>query len=86
MFFTKDMYPKDLHCQQEIQVLPDIVCRGGSCIVDPYGHYVTQPVWDKEEIIYAQLDMDKVPMSKMELDVCGHYARPDVLQLTVVDR
>ena len=85
MYFTKDMYPKDLHCQEEIDKLPDIVCRGGSCIVDPYGHYVTEPVWDKEEIIYADLEMQKVPMSRMELDTCGHYAREDVLELIVHD-
>lgn len=82
MFFTKQMYPK-LHCNDEIEKLPDVVCRGGSCIIDPYGHYVTEPVWDKEEIIYADLDMDKVYMSKMEFDVCGHYARPDVLKLQI---
>lgn len=51
MFFTRDTYPADLHCPEEIARLPEIVCRGGSCIVDPYGHYVTQPVWDKEAII-----------------------------------
>lgn len=63
----------------------DIPCRGGSCIVDPYGHYVVQPVWDSEDILYADLDMQRVPASRMELDVCGHYARPDVLRLTVQD-
>ncbi len=87
MFFTKQMYPiTQLHCCDEIAKLPDIVCRGGSCIIDPYGHYVTQPVWDKEDIIYADLDMDKVYMSKMEFDVCGHYARPDVLKLQVNEK
>ena len=35
------------------------------------------------EIIYADLDMEKVPMSRMEFDVCGHYALPDVLELRV---
>lgn len=83
MYFTKDMYPKNLHGKDEIERLPEIVCRGGSCIVDPYGHYETSPVWDREAIIYAELDMEKVSMSKMEFDPCGHYARPDVLQLTV---
>ena len=83
MYTTRDMYPEDLCCKEEIQKLPDIVCRGGSCVVDPYGHYVTQPVWDREEIILADLDMDKVPMSRMEFDACGHYARPDVLELRV---
>ena len=83
MYFTKDMYPDDLHCPDEIAKLSDTICRGGSCIVDPYGHYVTDPVWDKEEIIYAELDMEKVPMSRMEFDACGHYSRPDVLELKI---
>ena len=42
-------------------------------------------VWDREDILYADLDMQRVPASRMELDVCGHYARPDVLHLTVQD-
>jgi len=83
MFFTKDTYPDTLHCADEISKLPEVVCRGGSCIIDPYGHFVTQPVWDKEEIIFADLDMEMVPASRMEFDVCGHYARPDVLDLKV---
>lgn len=86
MFFTRDMYPQNLNGKDEIAKLPDIVCRGGSCIVDPYGHYVTEPVWDKEEIIYADLDMDKVSMSRMEFDPCGHYARTDVLRLEVTEK
>ena len=83
MVFTKEMYPKDLHCPQEIGQLSDIPCRGGSCVVDPYGHYVTQPVWDKEDIIYADLDMQQAIASRMEFDGVGHYARPDVLELRV---
>lgn len=86
MFFTRDMYPKDLLCPEEIARLPEIVCRGGSCVVDPYGHYETEPLWDAEGIIYAELDMDKVPASRMEFDACGHYARPDVLDLRIDDK
>ena len=86
LFFTRDMYPAHLRETAEVQRLPQTVCRGGSCIVDPFGHYVTQPVWDREEIIFAELDMTQAAAAKMELDVCGHYARPDVLRLTVNDR
>ncbi len=83
MYFTKDMYPSDLHCPEEIAKLSNIVCRGGSCIIDPFGHEVTPAVWDREEILYADLDMQLVPASRMEHDVCGHYARPDILELIV---
>lgn len=85
MYFTKEMYPTNLHApaQEEIAKLPDIVCRGGSCVVDPYGHYMSEPVWDREEIIYEDLDMSKVAAAKMEFDPIGHYARNDVLKLEV---
>jgi nitrilase len=85
MFFTKEMYPETESAENEIAALPDVVCRGGSCVIDPYGHEVTEAIWDKEGIIYSVLDMQKVPASRMEHDVCGHYARPDVLQLSVLD-
>jgi len=83
MYFTREMYPKDLHCPEEIAALNETVCRGGSCVIDPYGHVVTETVWDREAIIYADLDMQKVPASRMEFDACGHYSRPDVLELRV---
>jgi nitrilase len=85
MFFTKSMYPAGLHCEKEIEVLPDLVCRGGSCVIDPFGHAVTDTLWNQEGILYADLDMQKVPASRMEHDVCGHYARPDVLKLSVLE-
>lgn len=84
-YFPRDMYPADLLEQKEIGRLNDTVCRGGSCIIDPYGHCVTEPIWDKEAIVYADLDMDKVPMSRMEFDATGHYTRPDILELKVHD-
>ena len=86
MVFDRSQYPADLNAQEEIARLPETVCRGGSCVVDPYGHYMTEPVWDREALIYADLDMNAVPASRMEFDACGHYSRPDVLRLEYEDR
>jgi nitrilase len=86
MVIRKESYPSNLNGLAEIDVLPEIICRGGSCIIDPYGHYVTEPIWDEETVIYAELDMDLPAACKMEHDAVGHYARPDVLQLIVSDR
>jgi len=83
MLVRKSSYPADLCTASDIQDLPDVVCRGGSCIIDPYGHYMTEPVWDEETIIYADLDMQLPISCKMEHDAVGHYARPDVLELIV---
>lgn len=85
MYFTKADYP-DWVKKEELDKLPETICRGGSCIVDPYGHYVNEPVWDKEAIIYADLDMAQVPASRMEFDGCGHYSRNDVLELRVNEK
>lgn len=83
MIITKDSYPAVLHADDEIAKLSDIPCHGGSCIIDPYGHVCSETLWDKEGIIYAELDMQKVPASRMEFDAVGHYSRPDVLKLNV---
>ena len=86
LLFRKSSYPEDLARAEEVERLEDVVCRGGSCVVDPYGHYLTEPVWDKEGIIYADLNMDDVASSKMEFDAIGHYNRPDIFDFRVVDR
>lgn len=86
MLVRKSSYPTDLNEKDAVDRLPDMVCRGGSCIIDPYGHYLTEPVWDEETIIYADLDMTLPAACKMEHDAVGHYARPDVLQLIVEDK
>lgn len=54
--------------------------------IDPYGHYLTKPVWDEETIIYAELDMSLPAACKMEHDAIGHYARPDILELKVNEK
>jgi nitrilase len=41
------------------------------------------PLWDREGILYAELDMGEVARGKFDFDVTGHYARPDVFQLYV---
>lgn len=86
LYFTRAMYPETYSAAKEIAQLPETVCRGGSNIIDPYGHPITDTVWDKETIIYGDMDMDRVPASRMEHDVCGHYARNDVLDLKVTEK
>lgn len=86
MYFERKDYPATFSAAEEIARLPEIVCNGGSCIINPYGHEVGETIWGKEGIVYAALDMQAVPSSKMEHDVCGHYARNDVLRLEVNER
>jgi nitrilase len=66
---------------------PDtIVTRGGSCIVDPFGNFLAGPNFDDEAILTAEIDRAQIIRGKYDLDVVGHYARPDVFQLHVDER
>jgi nitrilase len=56
---------------------------GDSAIVNPEGHFIAGPVRKQEEILYAEIDPHMMQGPKWMLDVAGHYARPDVFQLTV---
>ena len=85
-FVTKDMYPADLSMVEELAPLPDIICRGGSVIISPMGAVVAGPLFDQEGVLYADLDLGEVARGKLDLDVVGHYARPDVFQLIVNER
>ena len=56
---------------------------GGSAIADPDGKWVVEPVWKSEEILYAEVDPEKMKGPRFQLDVAGHYGRPDIFQLSV---
>jgi nitrilase len=73
-------YPDDL-CPSDNP--EDILSRGGSCIVDPFGNFLVEPHFEGEAILIADLDMDEIVRGKYDFDVVGHYARPDVFKLVV---
>jgi len=85
-FVTKDMYPSNLPASHELKSQPEVMCRGGSAIVSPTGQVLAGPMYDQEGILYAKLDRSDLVRSKVDLDVVGHYARSDVLQLLVDER
>ena len=72
-YVTKDMYPKDLPGIQDLAQQPDVMCRGGSLIVNPLGGIIAGPLYDEEGILYASLDMSEIITSKLDFDVIGHY-------------
>ena len=82
-YFTKSMYPKDLALYDELTDLPEEICRGGSAIINPFGEYECQPLYGKEGVLYADLDLNKIHQGHLDFDVVGHYHRPDVFKFSV---
>jgi nitrilase len=57
--------------------------RGGSMIVDPFGKIVQGPIYDGEAALIAEIDLNRTVEGKFDLDVAGHYARPEIFRLEV---
>lgn len=85
-YVTKEMYPRDLASYHELDKLPDEMCRGGSAVVNPLGAYLAGPLYHKEGILYADLDLRQIEEARFDFDATGHYARPDVFTLVVNER
>jgi nitrilase len=56
---------------------------GGSVIVDPDGKIVAGPATETETILYASFRAEELVGPRWQLDISGHYARPDVFELIV---
>lgn len=63
-----------------------VLLRGHSAIVAPDTSYLAGPAPAEATTIYADLDPGQITRGRLALDVDGHYARPDIFQLTVNDR
>jgi nitrilase len=63
-----------------------VMMRGGSCIISPLGQVLAGPDFNGECILTADVDLGDIARGKYDLDVVGHYSRPDVFRLYVNER
>ena len=83
-FMTKQDFPEDTpHLRAIIENAPAILANGGSCISDPDGNWIVSPVTDREELIVATIDFNRVLEERQNFDPAGHYSRPDITKLTI---
>ncbi len=85
-YVTKDMAPSDLATYSDLLDEPDLMCRGGSAIISPLGEYLAGPLFDREGILIAEIDLGQLIEAGFDFDPVGHYARNDVFRLVVDER
>lgn len=74
--------PEDLpHRDLLLATADDVMANGGSCLADPTGNWVIEPVCDEETLLVAEIDHKTVLRERQSFDPAGHYSRPDVLRL-----
>ncbi|MCB2253975.1 carbon-nitrogen hydrolase family protein [Pseudomonas chlororaphis] len=59
---------------------------GGSVIVGPMGEVLAGPLVGRAGLLTARIDTAELVRARYDYDVVGHYARPDVFELTVDER
>ena len=80
----KTDFPADTpHLDLILADCPDHLANGGSCIAGPDGKWVVEPVVGEEKLIIATINHKQVRAERQNFDPVGHYARPDVTQLTL---
>ena len=81
--------PDDFELAGAMGATDDFVDResaGGTCVFAPDGTIVADSVAGEETIVYADLDLGRIPQEQAALDVVGHYNRPDVFTLSIDER
>ncbi|MHA6695079.1 carbon-nitrogen hydrolase family protein [Homoserinimonas sp. A520] len=81
-YLTRADCPDDYDAVQGNDPETELI-RGGSVIVSPLGEVLAGPVYGKSTLLVADIDLADQVRGKYDLDVTGHYSRPDVFQLSV---
>lgn len=86
-YLTAEDVPDEVRDAYRAGVGPDtpstgVWFPGGSAVAGPDGHWVAGPL-EGPGTVHAELDLTAALGYKHDLDVAGHYARPDVFSLTV---
>jgi nitrilase len=76
---SRDLPPADLI----LESVDGLMADGGSCIAAPTGEWLLEPETGCESLRIADLDHRIVLQERQNMDVAGHYSRPDVTRLVV---
>lgn len=82
--FHKDDIPNDLAFKADyLEGVSGWINPGHSVIVNPDGKVLEGPALEEEAILYAEVEPEELVGPRWQLDVAGHYGRPDIFELVV---
>ena len=82
--FHKDDIPNDLAFKAEyLESVGGWINPGHTVIVNPDGKVIAGPASEEEVILYADVAPEELVGPRWQLDVAGHYGRPDIFELVV---
>lgn len=80
----REDFPADTpHLDRILANCPNVLANGGSCVASPNGEWLVAPSVGTECLLVADLDRREVRRERQNMDLAGHYARPDVTRLVV---
>lgn len=75
--------PRDFPERDRLFRLEEWINDGDAVVIRPNGAIAAGPLSREKGILYAEIDAEAARSARRSLDVCGHYARPDIFSLTV---
>ena len=75
--------PADFPQRDKLFGTDEWICDGGAVVFEPFGGPIAGPLHQKQEVLYAEIDPARAARARRSFDVAGHYARPDIFQLSV---
>ncbi len=75
--------PDDFPNRDQLYKPDEWINNGDAVVVAPSGAIAAGPLTREKGILYAELDAEAARRARRSLDVCGHYARPDIFSLSV---
>lgn len=75
--------PEDFPERDRLYKLDEWINDGDAVVINPAGTVIAGPLHREKGILFAEIDVEAARRARRSLDVCGHYARPDVFSFSV---
>jgi nitrilase len=75
--------PRDFPERDRLYPPDEWINDGDAVVISPAGAVTAGPLHREKGILYADIDIEAARRARRSLDVCGHYARPDIFSFSV---